>query len=531
MANCNLKTLSFFTKHKWYSFVLLFLISRLLVPQHVQAEEVDDFTPVPNVPKDASAVINMATNSLIEELVDKLNIQEMLSCNNPEKYTMAIKKLDQNFTAIGNGLRAGPQIRQLLDLIKKNPEHSDDYFKRIADLQNTWLAEFAVDQRQWYSELFSSVEYFGRTENETSIYKGLDYLTCCTHRINVAGIYVGLDKIDHFFGNAGLLFEQYLKNKSQFSENENLKTIMKTNVRQEHSLWGLNGLSPKSYGDLAANWLGFRFYQSIFDGKKPLILCQHGRFEKNPKIKFAIEHFLDESWNESYNCSSFATEKERDLFQKNLTRAHLKCPMRTKVCDQLRKKHQNDHLFIDYALSPLCKGSQAPADLIEPKEKVTWDEVELSFRGFTKSIVAELLDRKITQAIYSLFPSLLKPATIKALNYQKEQEGAASTTFSSMQKCIQSSKEESLQCLQEFTEPGIQINQLDKFYDSLIQYPLLSNAKECDQATQNYYRLLHPTPIGDLNLCFANYSKYPASLGQVFFRKHNNEYKVILMRF
>lgn len=491
------------------------------------AEEVDDFTPVANSPKDAAPIIDLATNSLFDELVDLLNLKEMLSCDDQTKYALAIKKLDQNFTAIGNGLRSGQEIRHLLELIKMDSIYKDDYLKRLNQVQDTWLAEFSPAKRDWYSHLFSSVEYFGRTEDKGSIYEGLNYLTCCTHRINVNGVYVGLDKIDHFFGNGGLLFEQYIKNKSTLNEQENLEAIMKINIRQEHSLWGLNGLSPKSYGDMASNWQGIHFYQNIFDGKNPFIKCNNGRFERNKKNPFHIKTYLDESWNESYNCSSFGTQKELDLFQGNLKKAGMHCPVSTKVCDELTKKHQNDPLFVQYALSPLCSRKVENFVPIEEKVKVTWDEVALSFRGFTLKIINDLLDQKITHTIFSIFPNILKPATIKAINYEKE----ASEVFTSMRSCIQSDKIESLKCLEKFTEPGIEINQLEKFYNTSKLNPDFSVAEQCDASTQNLERLLHPKPIGDINLCFKTHHREIETIGQVYFRKHDNQYKVILMRF
>jgi hypothetical protein len=491
------------------------------------AEEVDDFTPTLKNPKDAAPIIDLATNTLFEDLIEILNIKELLNCNNPVKYELAIKKLDQNFTAIGNGLRAGQEIHQLLELINQDTNNKSDYLTQLKNVQETWLAEFAPEKRQFFSELFSTIDYFGKTEDKGSIYQGLNYLTCCTNRINVNGIYIGLDKIDHFFGNGGLLFEEYIKNKTTLNEQENLKTIMKINIREEHSLWGLNGLSPKSYGDMASNWHGLHFYQKLFDGKNPYIRCNNGRFEKNSSTPFHIKDFLDESWNESYNCSSFGSQQELDVFQSNLKKAGTQCPVNKKVCAELTQKHKNDPLFVENALSPLCSQKIENFIPIEEKVKVTWDEVALSFRGFTRKIMSALLDKKFTKALYSFFPSLLKPSTIKALNYGKE----AAQVFSEMQSCIQSSKDESLKCLGKFTEPGIEVNQLDKFYNTLKSNTDFSDLSDCDTQSQNLEQFLHPKPIGDLNLCFKTHHRTAETIGHVYFRKHKDEYKVVLIRF
>lgn len=358
------------------------------------AEEVDDFTPPSKTPRNAAPSLDSATQALLDELVVVLN-NHLSQCDDPKKYQWAIKKLAQNFTAIGNGLRAGQEIRELLERRKTQPDKTKKINRRIERIESTWLAEFPEQKRPWFAQLFSEIDYFGPRTNDDSIYKGLNFLTCCTSRININGIYLGLDKVDHFFGNGGLLFEKLLQMQPEdLPIAEKLRRLMEISVRQEHSLWGLKGLSPKSYGDLAANWQGVHFYRRLFDSTTPYLLCHNGQFRKNPKMVFHIAEFVDEAWNESTNCSSFINQKDLERFRSNLVSAGMTCPRERKLCDQLIRKHQHDPLFLQHAISPLCSRQEPTFSPIEKAELITWEEVGLSLRGFTWPIIKDLIVQK-----------------------------------------------------------------------------------------------------------------------------------------
>lgn len=502
-------------KDKILKFVLFLLIS-----VSAFAEEVDDFSSVPKVPRDAAPVIDLATNALLDELILLLNNSNLSGCEDKGRYQLALKKLDQNFTAIGNGLRAGKVIKELLDLIVFDKAHQQLHQKRLLEVEDIWLAEFTPEKRDWFANLFSSVEYFGPQENKGSIYEKLDFLTCCTSRINVNGVYVGLDKIDHFFGNAGLLFEQFLPMNPQTSLNQRLAALMQINVRQEHSLWGLKGLSPKSYGDLAANWQGFHFYRELFDGSTPYIQCIDSVFKRNPVRTFHIKDYLDESWNESTNCSSFASDQDLNLFRENLKLAGIPCPRDPGICKDLVQKHKEDPLFVQFGLSPLCSGSPAAFVPIETAIPITWDEVELSFRGFTWPIIKELAKNKWAEMLADFLPGYLKNPNLAEGDY----------VFNQLKACRQFKGADRLNCLQMYTEPGINFEQLHKFSSILDEGIDFSQLMKCSAQGEELEKRLHPVPLGDLSLCFQTHYRNSESIGRIYFRRYQDKLRVVLLR-
>ncbi len=504
-------------KEKILKLIFLFFF---LLGTSALAEEVDDFTPVNHVPRDASPVIDLATNALLDELVTLLNKSHLNSCSDPIKYQIALKKLDQNFTAIGNGLRAGKEIKELLDLIIFDPENRQNHQKRLLQVQETWLAEFTPEKRDWFANLFSSVEYFGPRENRGSIYEKLAFLTCCTSRINVGGVYVGLDKVDHFFGNAGLLFEQFLLLDSKIPLKERLETIMQINVRQEHSLWGLKGLSPKSYADLAANWHGLRFYRELFDEVPNYIRCEAGVFQRTTNRSFHIGDYLDESWNESSNCSSFVNERDLNLFNQSLKQAGTQCPRDPAICKNLVQKHQKDSLFVKYSLNPRCSGSKKDFIAIEEAIPISWDEVELSFRGFTWPIIKDIATKKWAEILQGILPDFLKDKSLK----DGEQ------VFTQFRTCRQFKGDARIDCLQQYTEPGLKMEQLNKFASILEQRIDFSHLANCPAKSDEFEKTIHKTPIGDLSLCFQTHYRNTESIGRVYFRRHNDRLKVVLLR-
>jgi hypothetical protein len=497
----------------------LFLLGGMLA----QAEEVDDFSPVTGPAKDAAPIINSATNALLDELVELLNKSDLSGCDDPKKYQLALKKLDQNFTAIGNGLRAGPELRQLLTRIGKDPQNQSKHLGRLVEVQNTWLAEFPLNQREWFTNLFSSIDYFGPRETKGSIYDGLSLPTCCTARLNINGIYLGLDKVDHFFGNGGLLFEEFQASAgSSESVEARLERIMKINVRQEHTLWGLKGLSPKSYGDLAANWQGIQFYRRLFDESPRYLDCRQGRFQRHPRRLFAIQEYMDESWNEATNCSSFASQADLDQFRKNLRKAGMQCPVKPEVCKKLVAKHKADPLFTTYALSPLCGQPDKAFTPVEEAIPISWEEADLSFRGFTLPIIRDLAKKKLAEVVRDLVPDILWN------RYLEESQ----TVFTQLRQCLQSDPKVRNQCLRQYTEAGLEDSQLLKFGSLGTEGVQFSSLQSCPGETEQMEQKLHPKPLGDLHFCFTTkHYRHKESLGQIFFRRHEDGLKAVLLRY
>lgn len=210
----------------------------------------------------------------------------------------------------------------------------------------------------------------GTSSNEvTPLYRGFKtpgFDGCCAPVVLTGGVAVGTDKIDHFLSSGFLYYKEYSERRQTQvdlygrqelisilrtdSDEKRTTDAIKIGKRQEETIWGLSGSGVKSYGDLAANYGGLQFYKNLFEGKNPYLKCVEGKFVI--ARTFRIEDYIDDSWDESINCSSFNTKENRDVVVKNINAMGFKkCPIDARKCELLSKKYgdvKND------ILHPLC---------------------------------------------------------------------------------------------------------------------------------------------------------------------------------
>ncbi|MDA8793082.1 hypothetical protein N9N67_07545 [Bacteriovoracaceae bacterium] len=152
---------------------------------------------------------------------------------------------------------------------------------------------------------------------------------CCDPIVNIDGIYVGIDKLDHILSTGHVYFEDYTKNFSTLS-------AMSIGLRRENGSWGLAGTGVKSYGDLAANYAGLHFWANLIDGEFPYIVCEDGKFKVNKS--FDIRNFITKAMDESINCSSYNTENIAKKIDSKAQQVGLQkqCPVDPKECEKLK---------------------------------------------------------------------------------------------------------------------------------------------------------------------------------------------------
>lgn len=127
---------------------------------------------------------------------------------------------------------------------------------------------------------------------------------------------VGADKFEHMFGRGFKYFKKhYIKGKK-------LKKVFKSGIRGEKGVFGGNKIATGvfSYGDLAANFNGMRFWNHILQKRKdligqdigPYVECSESGWIQVKQIDFSM--YLDDSMDESINCSKFPTQKTARKF-------------------------------------------------------------------------------------------------------------------------------------------------------------------------------------------------------------------------
>lgn len=131
---------------------------------------------------------------------------------------------------------------------------------------------------------------------------------------------IGTDKFEHMFGMGNDYFERY------YGKKKSLLSVLKHGVFLEKTALGGNILATGvfSYGDLAANFNGMRFWNHMLQkeddvlGPKhnegPYISCLDNQWVQIKDLDFLT--YMDHSLDESVNCSKFATKRGLRKFKR-----------------------------------------------------------------------------------------------------------------------------------------------------------------------------------------------------------------------
>jgi hypothetical protein len=170
-------------------------------------------------------------------------------------------------------------------------------------------------------------EEYGHFLRESSLYRnsrfwdwGLTFGVRPT--FNVDGVHMGADKLSHFFQTGWKYhkrFRAFLA--AGVPEREALERVVRYGVGTEHGSLGLASTGVFSFGDLEANYQGFRFYRSLCEPGNPrLVKTPEGWRLQRP---FDWREYLTPRLDESYNNSAF-TPKRWSEVRVNLRRDY--CP-------------------------------------------------------------------------------------------------------------------------------------------------------------------------------------------------------------
>ncbi len=143
--------------------------------------------------------------------------------------------------------------------------------------------------------------------------------------IQSGGIYFGVDKLSHFGSTGRRYLKVYLKGiKNGLSPEQAEKKAIRMGLSNEARILGLWPSGVFSYGDMEANYQGFRFYKKLcLDESETYLEKVEGRWKltKVPDIKTYVSPFWDESFNLSYRAPGMWNISSRIIKEKY-------CPMR-----------------------------------------------------------------------------------------------------------------------------------------------------------------------------------------------------------
>lgn len=263
------------------------------------ADETDNFSNRNVKLKDSAALVDEYVNNQFQKVISESN--KGASCDYQVIFQNFKYVLDTNFPDISPDLKEDPRIEKK-NLFLKNSIYKTSS-KEVGELSPT---------------------------------------------VNVNGFTIGIDKLDHFFSTGSAYWLQYL-------ENKNLDKTLQYGLDQEDGIWGLSNTLVKSYGDLAANYSGFTFWNQILSGKNPYLKCENSKWVINRKFKIA--DYIDSSWDEAINCSSYASQKMADAILTEMSHQKLSCPVSPSECQNLTKKYPAN--IAKYILHPVCREQKA----------------------------------------------------------------------------------------------------------------------------------------------------------------------------
>lgn len=262
---------------------LIFLLA-LIFSSKVFSAETDNFSFRDKKLSDSSKVINEIVNGYMQTVVAAYN-KEFKNCNDEKLLEILKYKLDTNF----------PQIYSDLDETKE------------------------IDKSLSFNIYGGMTGVF----NEIGGYYAPS--------INVNGVRIGIDKIDHMLSH-GISYLEV------FKKTNDINDALDLGIKQENGCWGLSCNKVKSYGDLAANYKGFLFWSRMLGSEKnSYIKCIDNKYVLDQK--FDVAEYVDDSMDEALNCSSFASTEIAKGVKDNIVKLGFeRCPVDPTKCDALIKK-------------------------------------------------------------------------------------------------------------------------------------------------------------------------------------------------
>ncbi|MBO9667284.1 MAG: hypothetical protein J7501_10785 [Bdellovibrio sp.] len=171
--------------------------------------------------------------------------------------------------------------------------------------------------------------------------------------INLNGVRVGADKLGHFFDQGFDYFqkEYSIQNNKLIAQEDGQKKALEYGTSTEEGMFGLKGTGVKSYGDLAANYDGSRFWYNLTSGESPLVICKNGKMEVSHS--FDVKDYVTEAWDEGTNCSEYKTQEMKEHVAQNLKNLKLSCPVEVAKCQAIEKHYSAE--VLNSIVSPECK--------------------------------------------------------------------------------------------------------------------------------------------------------------------------------
>jgi len=182
-----------------------------------------------------------------------------------------------------------------------------------------------------------------KTSYGDSIYRLVptNYLTISA-TVNLYGAQFGTDKIAHFFQQGYTYYAKYKRAvEKNLTANEAAKKAVRWGKFSEQTYFGTFVSGVYSNADLAANYAGMKFYQSLAHeikigetARPPVVYLKNGVWAINENVNLRetlLKPFITNHFNEAYNPSKFSF----------FLRSSVRRTVRKKACGEWRKQFPN----------------------------------------------------------------------------------------------------------------------------------------------------------------------------------------------
>lgn len=333
------------------------------------AYEVDQFTNRDQKPKDSTDLIDQEIKKRLTTAIENANSGWLTYSCNGDKNDKKESRM-KLFRSIREELTTGSPVGLLEKFATK---------KKKISKRNVSFEESIYKDASKFSKILKVYE--------------------ATSVISVNGVEIGADKLGHFFDQG---YGIYLSNYKAQTEAQKYYNGLSGGKSMENNEFGLLTTGIYSYGDMAANYEGHKFWEKLCGStnedtsqvdrdhislyrchKDAYIQCdiQTGKWILNPKQNFTLRDYVNTAWDESINCSMYSSEAA-PIVTKELTRkVHFykgnpkqPCPAEPKKCLTLPQIYNSPaSMFIT---SPICKKiieADLSGETISPDEKFNYD--------------------------------------------------------------------------------------------------------------------------------------------------------------
>lgn len=122
--------------------------------------------------------------------------------------------------------------------------------------------------------------------------------------IRLNDIYLGIDKIGHFFGFGRRYYRRYLRYREEgLSEDEAVEKVIRTGVHLENTIVGKLVDGIFSHGDLEADYQGFMMLKDLAEAEPFYFIKEDGRWILTRPVD--IRPYITPDFDESYNNCTY----------------------------------------------------------------------------------------------------------------------------------------------------------------------------------------------------------------------------------